>query len=829
MDVQQELGYKDISPFNKLPFQTFNTDTLTMRGVSVPILAIPNKGKPIVMKPNTGEYKFKNATEILEIPIRQDGGVSTLPLPKVINSDNMFYKQDINFLDSKSLYKEMYRGTAAKHFYPDELNNEIYLNLKPQEKKAFKRRLENFKKDFKLVHQPNTKNWVVTSDVDYLLNDKHIERNMPELLSNIKTLLTGERADTSYVNPDEGVKNMQDGGSLFGEAGSFIGDTNKNYYKDVLTDLSKNLVPSSPEEYAKKMGWKEDPRFFGILGTRYVDSDGNKYTKEDVKKMIFKENNESLLNSSTNMFSYPKIFNGLASLQEKEQNEYNNKKLNLNNAYQTTTASWYKNGGNIKFLNGGFLNKFKVGSESKPEGVITLDNLLPIQAEIGELFVLPDYNTVQTNATKRHSKMPSDLVTDISPENTYVLSRHGDTKIYKDEASQEIVEVNNMPYKINGRNPLPITKALSDFMKKSVESPAEVGNKIIKKYKVDPSPRDAFSQNTNNDNMVTRSKYLDSLITLSEKDMERKGLTSSGTYLHGGYLKDRNIGKYGGGGAAVLGSVLGAGASLWSDWRNRKLIKENTADSLKDLDKTYSEQSKLSDVGLMSGLAGFASQNPIIDPVINSSSFLDSMITRSPRQYTDYNIQNLYANKPDFSAYSPQEAAILQDRFYAQAQGAQSDFAYKMGADNINRKNNYLTEKQKIQMSNEGNIIEAGNLTRANSNNLLAGAFGAISGNSTDRINLLSNYVSGKLAARGQLTSGLIKLNSDLAQNINNSVATGLQAYTSYLNNKKTNSTSQDIGSQNFYPDPNLPTFEGSGRPKPTGGLNDWYKWLKTR
>ena len=72
--LQQMLGYKDGSPFANLPFQTINSNSITMDGVSQPLLAIADNGERRVMQPNSGLHNFQGANSVMEIPMAQNGG-----------------------------------------------------------------------------------------------------------------------------------------------------------------------------------------------------------------------------------------------------------------------------------------------------------------------------------------------------------------------------------------------------------------------------------------------------------------------------------------------------------------------------------------------------------------------------------------------------------------------------------------------------------------------------------------------------------------------------------------------------------------------------------
>ena len=72
--LQQALGYKDSSPYKNLPFQTINSNSITMDGVSQPLLAIADNGERRVMQPNSGLHNFQGANSVMEIPMAQNGG-----------------------------------------------------------------------------------------------------------------------------------------------------------------------------------------------------------------------------------------------------------------------------------------------------------------------------------------------------------------------------------------------------------------------------------------------------------------------------------------------------------------------------------------------------------------------------------------------------------------------------------------------------------------------------------------------------------------------------------------------------------------------------------
>lgn len=68
------LGYLDYSPYKFNPYNIINSNNITMNGVSKNLLLIPNKGKAVFAKANSGNYYFPNASRVTEIPIYQKAG-----------------------------------------------------------------------------------------------------------------------------------------------------------------------------------------------------------------------------------------------------------------------------------------------------------------------------------------------------------------------------------------------------------------------------------------------------------------------------------------------------------------------------------------------------------------------------------------------------------------------------------------------------------------------------------------------------------------------------------------------------------------------------------
>ena len=155
---------------------------------------------------------------------------------------------------------------------------------------------------------------------------------------------------------------------------------------------------------------------------------------------------------------------------------------------------------------------------------VPTENMIPIQAEIGEMIVLPTGDLMPVMARRRHYQMQEDEVTDMTPENSYILSAHGQVRINKDEADLLITETGVKPYRLGQSQNPPTEKTLASVMTKRVMRPAEVAKRINSLFPV-LSTDNPFEIAANIENKINRKPYLEGLIQLSELDKYRKGLS----------------------------------------------------------------------------------------------------------------------------------------------------------------------------------------------------------------------------------------------------------------------------------------------------------------
>lgn len=70
----QKLGYKKNSPYKNRKSIKIDSNHITMDGVDQPLILIPEVGKPVIVKPNSGDYVFPNSQSVTEVPLSKLGG-----------------------------------------------------------------------------------------------------------------------------------------------------------------------------------------------------------------------------------------------------------------------------------------------------------------------------------------------------------------------------------------------------------------------------------------------------------------------------------------------------------------------------------------------------------------------------------------------------------------------------------------------------------------------------------------------------------------------------------------------------------------------------------
>lgn len=468
-----------------------------------------------------------------------------------------------------------------------------------------------------------------------------------------------------------------------------------------------------------------------------------------------------------------------------------------------------KNGMKVKkYFNGGsvFSKDLVANEDSKAKSFLSLPLMVPIQTEVKETIVLPTGDLVKTNATKRHSKMSDNEVTDIVPEGSYILSQFGDTKIYKSEADQIPLEMQALPYNTYKASKVPTVKTLGDLMgKKKVMAPADLSRKVENKFKIIDS-EDPFTKQTNLVNQYNRASYLQAIIGLSEFDKARKGIDNSietqmsqnmvpqmvakngGKVMAGYPLKNFSVGGI----AAIVQGILGATQYFVnrSDAKKGRNIAKGILNNFEP--EGVQHINNASGVEVLSNML----QETEVKPQRFGSQFLDQGFANSMASINSgmrTNVYESFMNRMDTSSMSPQMANLLGSkdnsaRYEALSKGA-SDMA-KIRADLFNK---YMAERQSIYDNDTNSRINARNASNVSRNQVIGNIGASLSGRETNLLNLKSNLASTRVGIETGYVSNLNNASNQFTQSLNNALATGVQAYNS--SQQTTNQQAFDRGS----------------------------------
>lgn len=144
---------------------------------------------------------------------------------------------------------------------------------------------------------------------------------------------------------------------------------------------------------------------------------------------------------------------------------------------------------------------------------------VPVQAEKGEVVVTSTGEIANVAATKRHSEMDDDEITDVLEEGAYVLSdaEDGSMNITREEAEAVSLGMGISYFDELGTSKSGVEKTLADFFPKGVDelTPAELGKRIRNKYPLN-NREDSYSKITNLENKKHREDALLQLVSLNE-------------------------------------------------------------------------------------------------------------------------------------------------------------------------------------------------------------------------------------------------------------------------------------------------------------------------
>lgn len=164
----------------------------------------------------------------------------------------------------------------------------------------------------------------------------------------------------------------------------------------------------------------------------------------------------------------------------------------------------------------------------------------PIQAEKGEQIFIGT-NIVDTKATKKHSQMKDNEVTDILPPGSYVASNDKDNAITKEEAEDFVIGTGATIYSENDSLPSkigePITLA-NLFGNKKKLRPAELAKALRKKFPLTDLENDKFAEFTRKENEESRIPYIQAIMEANEgKKILNEEIEEMPEMKDGGYIK----------------------------------------------------------------------------------------------------------------------------------------------------------------------------------------------------------------------------------------------------------------------------------------------------
>lgn len=150
----------------------------------------------------------------------------------------------------------------------------------------------------------------------------------------------------------------------------------------------------------------------------------------------------------------------------------------------------------------------------------------PIQTEKGEFIIHLDGTITPVNASKKHSQMDDDEITDIIPAGSYIASADKTIKMDYDDAEDIMIGYKLLPYDEmkKGKVPEEVTFAsLWPGNSKKSMTPAELANRIRRMFKIvdyddDKEYQDVFRRATNRENLQSRLPYLQALIEFNEDE-----------------------------------------------------------------------------------------------------------------------------------------------------------------------------------------------------------------------------------------------------------------------------------------------------------------------
>jgi hypothetical protein len=375
-------------------------------------------------------------------------------------------------------------------------------------------------------------------------------------------------------------------------------------------------------------------------------------------------------------------------------------------------------------------------------------------------------------------------VTDIVPEGSYVLSRHGVVRIYKDEADKAVIETQNKPYNLFSNNPQPKVKTLGDMMKRKEMAPAELAGVVLNKYKT-VNHDDPFTDQTNKANKYNSSRYIRSIIELSEFDKARKGIGNGESMnemfsqipdqwsQNGGYQNRRYYQDWGAiakGAVKLLPAITSVAGSLFGNRSGRK-----TNQQAQQLSQDYARQyqnilGQSNRLGFMSNAASTLAQDPTVQVAKRDSSYIQGLLNRiGATGDRGAFMQDLASTSPDLSKMDPRAAGALGSQLWGNQLRAVSNFNTSQAAANREARDKYTGMLADNEFFNRQQDVSKSNQETMNRNRLAALLGSQASGFFGTQGEIDTNALATRVAGQKDFLANEQKRKGDLWTNLSKS------------------------------------------------------------
>lgn len=363
---------------------------------------------------------------------------------------------------------------------------------------------------------------------------------------------------------------------------------------------------------------------------------------------------------------------------------------------------------------------------------------MPLQAEKGEVVVLPNFHLVDAKADEPHDKQEDGEVSDILPEGSYVVSNR--LKLGKKEkvdledlllGYSDVLYDETRPEDEKELEEVRFKDFVGDL--KKGQTLAEVMKQVRKKVPLSAVKDDVFAQRSNIENTKTRLDLIGAVVAMNEA--KKSGVKQ---YKHGGkvekYPDGGSSGSSGGGfDIPFLGDILNAGFGILdratqaaTSAAAAKRAKKYKEESLKGLEDLGNLTRQNLDLALANTSAGIASQDPTVSAANYQEAFdyyrqKNDRIPEAVKQAAYNRIGrtvNPFINPLLQSTTNFGRASNAIANLYGQSVNQTADTAYNFSIQDVGLRNSYLDRLAELSRAQEAENVSARNQTVSNINQL---------------------------------------------------------------------------------------------------------------